>query len=96
MNNEHQGYIPKTLDNLARFGFWDIYQSMLFLLVFGFGIVMHFLLSGLILGALLAWGYGRMSSGRTRGFLIHLLYWFTPLGSGYKSLPPSDKRHFIG
>ncbi len=92
----HQGYIPKTLDNLVKFGFWDLYQSMLFLVVFGFSVVMHLILPGLIIGVLLAYSYGRLSSGQQRGFLVHLLYWYTPLGSGYKSIPPSEKRHFIG
>lgn len=96
MSSEHKGYVPKTLDNLTRFGLWDIYQAMLFLMIFGFGVVTHFLLTGLIVGLLVAWTYGRASSGQQRGFLVHLLYWHTPLGSGYKRLPPSDKRHFIG
>ena len=93
---EHRNYIPKTLDNLPRFGFWDIYQSMIFLMIVGLGAVMHLLLPSLILGSLLSWSYGRLASGQARGFLVHLLYWFTPLGEGYKTIPSGDKRHFIG
>lgn len=94
--NDVKNYIPKTLDNLPRFALWDIYQSMLFLMCFGFGAVMHFLFYGFVLGVLLAWIYGRLSSGQGRGFLVHLLYWYTPLGDGYKSIPPSSKRYFQG
>lgn len=96
MNQEHHGYIPRNLDNLPRFGLWDIYQALLFLITFGFGVSMHLLLPGLLLGILLAWSYGRLSSGQQQGLLIHLLYWYTPLGDGYNVIPPSDKRHFIG
>lgn len=96
MSQETSGYIPKHLDNLPRFAMWDIYQSMLFLIVFGFGVVMHMIFVGLALGSLLAWSYGKVSGGQGRGFLVHLLYWFTTLGDGYSVIPPSSKRHFKG
>jgi type IV conjugative transfer system protein TraL len=94
--NENELRIPKTLDNLPRFFMWDIYQAMIFLLIFGFSVVLHMIVWGFIIGAGLAWGYGRLASGQRRGFLVHLLYWFTPMGKGYKVLPDSNKRYFQG
>lgn len=94
--NHQNNFIPKTLDNLPRFAFWDIYQAMIFLTIFGFGVVMHLLLVGFLLGAFISWGYGRLSSGEGRGFLVHILYWHTNLGSGYEVIPSSDKRYFKG
>ncbi|MBD3821235.1 MAG: type IV conjugative transfer system protein TraL [Thiotrichales bacterium] len=94
--DDSKNYIPKHLDNLPRFGLWDVYQSMIFLIVFGFGVAMHLLFYGLVVGGLAAWVYGRLSSGQGRGFLVHLLYWYTPLGDKYKVIPPSNKRFFQG
>jgi conjugal transfer pilus assembly protein TraL len=96
MDKEHQGYIPKTLDNPRRFMFWSFNQYIIFMMPFGFGVVTHFLFTGLATGIFLAWAFGRLSSGQARGFMIHLLYWFTPLGDSFKVIPPSSKRHFIG
>lgn len=95
---EHHGYIPKTLDNPPRWGVWDMYQGIIFFLLFGLGVVMHQMLAGLIVGALAVTIYRKMSKGGARGILNHAIYWYTPFtGTGKKkTLPPSSTRHFLG
>ncbi|KDN94731.1 type IV conjugative transfer system protein TraL [Hydrogenovibrio marinus] len=96
MDQDNNGLVPRNLDNLPRFIIWDMWQAMIFLTVFGLGVSLHMLFQGLVLGAVLATAYRRLSAGQIRGFLVHIAYWFTTLGDGYKVIPKSSKRYFQG
>jgi len=51
---------------------------------------------GAILGVILAAMFSRAKSGRNRGYGLHLLYWYLPVGLSFKRVPPSSKRSFLG
>jgi type IV conjugative transfer system protein TraL len=93
---EGEGYIPKNLDNVVRWAFWDIYQGVLFLTFVGIGAIVHQLFLSIILGSVLAWAYGKIASGNPKGFLLRFLYWYFPFSGGFKSIPESYKRNFLG
>jgi conjugal transfer pilus assembly protein TraL len=95
MNKDSSNLVPKNLDNLPRYIIWDMYQAMIFLIIFGFSIVFKMIFLGILVGGGLAWRYGKLSSGKSRGFLLHLIYCYTDI-SQPQSIPRSYKRNFKG
>jgi len=97
MKKDESGLVPKNLDNPPRFMLLNMYQAMIFFLIFGLSIVFRMMFLGIVLGGLLAWGYGKMSSGKARGFLAHLIYWYTPpFLTKFRFIPESFRRFFKG
>lgn len=88
--------IPRRLDDPPKFLLWDFDVVLVFLIFAGLGIVVNFpfVLGGLGLAA--AYGLNKARAGRSRGYLLHLLYWHLPLRFGFRRTPPSAVRHFIG
>ncbi len=98
MNGDETGYIPTHLDARERFFIWEVDQVVMFAMAFGVGISLGSGLAGLIVGTLLAWGYGRIKAGKHPRFAIHILYWWL-LGKiiiSPKTLPSSSIRYFLG
>jgi conjugal transfer pilus assembly protein TraL len=97
MNAEDFKYhVPQTLDDPPRFLLWDFDVAMVFIVCLGIGIMGGFLLKSCIAGMVCSWYYSRSKSGKSKGYGIHLLYWFMPMVIGVKRAPPSSIRHFIG
>jgi conjugal transfer pilus assembly protein TraL len=63
------GYIPKSLEAQERFLWWDFDQAILFLLIMGTGVISGAMLAGMVCGALLAWQYGRIKTGKHPKFV---------------------------
>jgi conjugal transfer pilus assembly protein TraL len=96
MQDDYKTYVPQTLDDPPKFLFWDFDVALLFILVLGIGIMVGALITSVIAGGTLAWLFSRAKSGRSRGYGIHLMYWYLPIGIGFKRVPPSKTRHFVG
>lgn len=92
------GYIPKSLDAGERFLWWELDQAIIALMLVGIGAITGALLTGMTLGALAAWQYGRLKAGKHPKFAVHLMYWWLPSKLFVKTntLPPSDQRYFLG
>jgi conjugal transfer pilus assembly protein TraL len=88
--------IPKTIDNMMKFLFWDFDVALSFLLGFGLGIALGQLMVGGVAGGLAAWGFSAMRAGKARGFARHLVFWHLPISLGLKRTPPSHVREFLG
>lgn len=88
-------YIPRRLDDPAKFLFWEYDVAA----IAGFGVFVGIyggmLVPGLVLGLGGAAGWSKVKSGKHRGIAVHVMYWFT----GYpkmKELPPSHLKELIG
>ena len=89
-------YVPQTLDDPPRFLIWDFDVAMVFIMCLGVGIMAGFLLTSCVVGAIASWYYGRSKSGKSKGYGLHLLYWYVPAFIRVKRAPPSNLRNFIG
>ncbi len=94
------GYIPKSLDAQERFLWWEIDQAIIAIMFVGMGVISGSMLTGIVVGGVAAWQYGRLKTGKHHKFAIHALYWWFPSGSlsfvKLKAMPPSDVRSFLG
>jgi conjugal transfer pilus assembly protein TraL len=93
---EYKYYVPQTLDDAPRFLIWDFDVAMVFIVFLGFGIMAGFLLTSGAVGIAAAWYYSKSKSGKSKGYGLHLIYWFMPALMSVKRAPPSNIRHFIG
>jgi conjugal transfer pilus assembly protein TraL len=88
--------IPKRLNDLPKMMFWEIDQAMVFMCSMMLGITANMTMTAAAIGLVAAWGYGKLKSGKHRGFAKHVLYWFTPFNTGLRRTPPSYIREFLG
>jgi conjugal transfer pilus assembly protein TraL len=94
--DDYKYYVPQTLDDPPRFLLWDFDIAMVFILCLGIGIMAGYLLTSGVAGVVCAWYYSRSKSGKSKGYGLHLLYWFAPMVVSVARVPPSSTRHFIG
>jgi conjugal transfer pilus assembly protein TraL len=88
--------IPKRLNDPPKMMFWELDQAMVFMAALMLGITVEMTLTSMAVGLLAAWGYGKLKSGKHRGFAKHALYWYTPFVNGMRRTPPSHIREFLG
>lgn len=88
-------YIPRRLDDSAKFLFWDIDVAMIGFAGVMLGISTGFPIIGMGLGMAGAYGYGKLKAGKHPGMATHLLYWFTGFPEP-KELPGSHIRELNG
>ena len=88
-------YIPRRLDDGAKFLFWEMDVAMIGLMGVLIGIGSGFPVIGLFLGIGSAFFYGKLKSGKHPGMATHLLYWFTGFPEP-KELPGSHIRELNG
>lgn len=96
MTDDRDLLIPRRLDDPPKFLFWDFDVALLFMSGAFFGILSNYMLVGMALGGVMAWAYGRMKSGKQKGYLMHLAYWYMPAGFALRRVPKSAKRVFYG
>lgn len=96
MSDSFKHYVPQALDDPPKFLFWDFDVALLFLVCLGVGIMMGQLFLSGSGGCFLAWRYNRAKSGQSRGYGLHLMYWYLPIKMGFKRVPPSHTRNFLG
>jgi conjugal transfer pilus assembly protein TraL len=88
--------VPNSLDAMPRLFLWDFDVAMVFLCGLGIGIALGQLLFFSLIGLAGAAAFSRVRSGRHPGFLVHSLYWHMPGRMGFRRLPASCEREFIG
>lgn len=85
----------KRLDEPPRLLFWEAETVFVSLAAVFSGALMNHLTAGLAAGLLLGYAWQKATSGRIRGYALHIAYWHIGAG-GLKRTPPSSKRYFIG
>ena len=88
-------YIPRRLDDGAKFLFWEMDVAVIGLVGVLVGVGSGFPVIGLFLGIGAAYSYGKLKSGRHPGMAIHLLSWFVGQPAP-KELPGSHIRELNG
>lgn len=88
-------FIPRRLDSTGKFLFWEIDVAAIGVVGVLVGLAVGRPLTGLVVGAMLAFGYGKMKKGKHPGLATHLMYWWTgkPLPN---ELPASHLRELNG
>jgi conjugal transfer pilus assembly protein TraL len=83
------GYIPRTLDKLEQFLFWEADQFIIAVMIIGVGVSSGMMVGGLLCGFAAAWH---------SKFAVHSLYWWLPSKMLFKTnvIPTSDIRYFLG
>jgi conjugal transfer pilus assembly protein TraL len=75
---------------------WEFDVAIMFMSILGLGILMGAFFTPLTIAIGAAIAYQKLKSGRHKGYSVHLMYWFLPIGIGTKRTPPSYARHFVG
>lgn len=88
-------YIPRRLDEPGKFLFWERDIATIGMLGVLIGVATEFPISGLFLGLLFAYLYGKLKAGKHPGMATHLLYWVTGFPEP-KELPASHLRELNG
>lgn len=88
-------YIPRRLDDVGKFLFWELDIAALGLIGMLLGIALGFPLIGLGAGIALAYVYSKLKTGKHPGMATHILYWFSGMPTP-KELPGSHLRELNG
>lgn len=89
--------IPRTLDAMPRFLWWDMDQAGLVVGIVVLGMLADSMMVGTVLGLAAGWSYGRTKQGKHPKFAIHAMYWHLPSEFlSFKRTPPSHYRELIG
>lgn len=86
--------IPNYLDDPAQLLFWELDEFLLLSIMFAVGIMVNFLLTLVVIGIILVKYYRKMKDRRSNGFMLHVVYWYTGIGSSDK-FPSSLPNPFI-
>lgn len=98
MSDEQDFYIPRRLDDPAKFLFWEFDIAMIVVLGFVVGIYsanILILFGAITFSVLLAGAYGRLKAGRHPGMSKHIIYWNFGVPK-FQVTPPSHFREMIG
>lgn len=88
--NELDHQIPRRLDDKPKFFIWELEQIGIAVLCLSIGALGEAMMSGLLLGVLLSYGYRKMRSGHHSHYSVHAMYWYLPsYMMKMKKLPPS-------
>lgn len=88
--------IPTHLDDPSQMLLWEADEFVLLAVMFGVGILVGHLTPMILASLLLVRGYRRLRDRRPNGFLVHMAYWYTGVGSNAShSLPLAFVRRFF-
>ncbi len=89
-------YIPKNLDEPARWLFWSMDEAMILLFPIGMGIILGFTFWGFVLAAAAFFGWKRVKGRNQANLMIYMAYWYLPSSiMKLKYTPPSYHRMFL-
>ncbi len=88
--------IPRRLDDPLKFLLWDADVVGILFFAMGIGIITGFVVSMLIIGIGLTYGWSKFKSGKHKWFMLHGIYWILGMDLGAKRTPKSHVREFLG
>jgi conjugal transfer pilus assembly protein TraL len=94
MSND-KTYIPKTLDDPARWLFWTLDEVVIFLIPFVVGILSSHVLLSIVIGALGIMGLKRLKGREGQYVILQAVYWYLPFLK-LQSTPASMIREWVG
>ena len=93
--NDLSHYVPRSLDAPPKLIFWEYDVALIVVLGLSIGIGTGNNITGMIVGVIAAFFYGKLKSGRHPGIATHFLYWWTGMPQT-KELPGSHLRELTG
>ncbi|MBF0609493.1 MAG: type IV conjugative transfer system protein TraL [Magnetococcales bacterium] len=87
--------IPNHADDPMQILLWEQDEALIFIMVFGLGILINNLTVFLFIGLIAVRGYRRVRDRQPRGIGQHLLYWWFGVGSVKKNRWGSFKNPYI-
>lgn len=89
--------IPTHLDDPELIGLWTLDEFLAMVIPFAWGILSQHILIGIALSGAGWWGLRKAKAGRATSWLLHLAYWYLPVGfTGLRATPPSYLRLMAG
>lgn len=71
-----QMQFPRHLDAPKRFLFWTFPDLIPFAGATVMGMLLESLMTGMLIGAVAAWGFARFRDTKPDGYLNHIAYWY--------------------
>lgn len=95
---ENQLYdIPRRINDPPKLFFFDLDISLCFISGFFFGAMFDALITGSVIGFLLAMAFAKLKTGKHPYFSVHLMYWhLPPIAMKLRRTPPSYIREMKG
>ncbi len=95
-DSEERYEIPTHIDDPPMFYWWEMEEFVAALLPVGIGIVVGYLLIGILLGILSGYAVRTVKARSGRGVARHVLYWYLPSSLIFKlrRTPPSYLREW--
>lgn len=94
--DEKRYLVPRRIDLPPRFLMWDMDVMLVFSVFFVLGMAMGHGLIGCGMGVLVSAVFGKLRAGKHPAFGVHWLYWHLPTRLGFRRLPHSYVREFVG
>ena len=88
-------YVPRRLDDGAKFLFWDMDIAMIAMLGVLVGMGLDYPILGMLAGVMGEFGYAKLTAGKHPGKPVHLMYCFPGLPEP-KEQPGSHIREHNG
>jgi conjugal transfer pilus assembly protein TraL len=88
--------VPTRLDDPPQFLWWDFDVAILAMGCLVIGIAADMTITFIFISIAVAVAYQQLKGGKHRAYGLHLMYWYMPLGFGFKVTPESAVREFIG
>ncbi len=86
--------IPNYMDDPPQLLFWELDEFLMLSIMFGVGILVNYLLTLILIGIVFIKFYRKTKDRRATGFMLHVVYWHTGIGSRDKG-PTSLPNPFI-
>lgn len=87
--------VPRTLDALPRFLFWEVDYVLVAAVGFCIGAIVAGTAFGFVTSIAMTYGWSRARSGAGVGRAFAFLYWHLP-SDVFERVPASARRHFLG
>ena len=88
--------ILNHVDTPLKILFWTIPELLMLIVPAFLGLILEQALLGLLSSAFIFWGNKKYQQHFGKGQFQAVKYWFLPRNRGFKNLPPSYVREYIG
>lgn len=88
-------FIPRYLDNLPQFFWWEADEVAVLALAFMGGLLTRQLTTCIVLGLVVAYVVSKSKTGKSEGFVMHRAYWMGVPVIKMKHAPDGTTRELV-
>lgn len=92
---ERGTFVPRHLDDLPQFLWWEADEMAILFLCFIFGLIAGYLTTAIIIGVVCAYIVGKSKQGKATGYVVHWAYWLGVPNFQLKYSPPGTVRELV-